>query len=350
MKKRCLKIIALLLLSAMIIASFAACSKGDVPEGYQLAVCEGDKFRLYVPTQGWMPNVMGGVSGAFSSLEENASVSVYIADDAGDMTLEEYWSYCNEKYAEIYKEYSSADKSEKLVLGGQPAQKNVYQAKMTVEGVTETYKFMQITAIYEGDMYILLYSAPEKHYDTHLEELEGNAEGEGIIPYFVFAEPYSSDEGKNYSDKVQAPEGMKLISTDERAYRFFVPNDWKTNDKGEMSAAYYSDTDSSNVSMQMYMTEDETQTVEEYFADCEKKYAELFTSYTVVSTEDIKMSDISAKKYTLDITSGGVEYKMIQAIVKKGAMFYCFTYTATVENFEKHLDDVQKMIENFEIR
>ena len=91
MKKRCLKIIALLLLSAMIIASFAACSKGDVPEGYQLAVCEGDKFRLYVPTQGWMPNVMGGVSGAFSSLEENASVSVYIADDAGDMTLEEYW-------------------------------------------------------------------------------------------------------------------------------------------------------------------------------------------------------------------------------------------------------------------
>ena len=350
MKEKCLKIVATVMLAAVLLASFVACAQSDVPEGYQLAVCEGDKFRLYVPTKGWMPNVAGGVSSAFSSLEENASVSVYIADDANDMTLEEYWSYCDEKYAEIYTEYSSADKSEKLVLGGQPAQKNVYQAKMTVEGVTEIYKFLQVTAIYEGELYILLYSSPEEHYDSHLEEIEGNADGEGVIPYFVFAEPYVSDETKEYSDKVSAPDGMKLVSTDERAYRFFVPNSWISNERGEMSAAYVSDTDSSNVSLQMYMTEDESQTVDEYFADCEKKYAEIFTSYTLVSSESIKMSGINAKKYVLDITSGGVEYKMIQAIVKKGAMFYCFTYTATAENFEKHLADVQKMIENFEIR
>jgi hypothetical protein len=334
----------------MLIMSFASCAKSDVPDGYQLAVCEGDKFRLYVPTQGWMPNVTGGVSGAFSSLEENASVSVYIADDAGDMSLEEYWSYCDAKYAEIYKEYSSADKSEKLVLGGQPAQKNVYQAKMTVEGVTETYKFMQVTAIYEGEMYILLYTSPEKHYDSHLEELEGNADGEGIIPYFIFAEPYSSDEDKKFSDKVTAPDGMELISADERAYRFFVPNSWVVNERAEISAAYASETDSSNVSLQMYMTENEAQKIDEYFADCEKKYAELFTSYTVVSAQDIKMSGLNAKKYTLEISSGGIEYKMIQAIVKKGAMFYCFTYTATADNFEKHLGDVDKMINSFEIR
>jgi hypothetical protein len=280
----------------MLIMSLASCAKSDVPDGYQLAVCEGDKFRLYVPTQGWMPNVTGGVSGAFSSLEENASVSVYIADDAGDMSLEEYWSYCDAKYAEIYKEYSSADKSEKLVLGGQPAQKNVYQAKMTVEGVTETYKFMQVTAIYEGEMYILLYTSPEKHYDSHLEELEGNADGEGIIPYFIFAEPYFSDEDKKFSDKVTAPDGMKLISTDERAYRFFVPDSWVVNERAEISAAYASETDSSNVSLQMYMTENEAQKIDEYFADCEKKYAELFTSYTVVSAQDIKISGLNAKK------------------------------------------------------
>ena len=48
--------------------------------------------------------------------------------------------------------------------------------------------------------------------------------------------------------------------------------------------------------------------------------------------------------------SGGVEYKFKQAIVLKGEVYYVITYTATAENFDKHLSDVDKMIEHFNIK
>lgn len=341
------KIAALLLVPIMLLSIFASCSKSDVPDGYQLAVCEGDKFRLYVPTQGWMPNTAGGVSGAFFSGQTNVTVNVFVADDAEDMTVEEYWKICDKNYAKELKNYSYSGKSEKLTLGGQPARKYIYSAEQTVNGVTETYKYMQVMARYEGEMYILLYSAiaGEEYYDSHVEDVEN-----GIIPYFVFSKPYSSGEKKEYSDKVDVPEGMKLISTDERGYRFYVPEKWIVNKRTEATAAYYSDSDKSNVSVQIYMADNNVRTIDDYFGSCESGYKNIFSSYTLISSSDIKMSNISAKQYVISVTSDGTEYKMLQAIVKKGAYFYCVTYTATPENYDSHIDDVNKMIENFEIR
>ena len=243
------------------------------------------------------------------------------------------------------------------MLGGQAARKYVYSAEnyyMNAQNVIEkkTYKFMQVMARYDGEMYIFVYSSPEEYYDSHIEEVEGNNDGAGIILYFSFADAYVSEDDKKYSDKVVLPEGMKLISTDERAYRLFVPEKWQVNNRTDMSAAYYSESDRSNVSVQLYIcgTGDAVQSIETYFERCESSYKELFAKYDLVSTDDIKMSGINAKRYDIEITSGGVEYKMLQAIVKKGDAIYCFTYTATLENYDAHIADVEKMIEVFEIR
>ena len=356
MFKRAIKILAVALILVTVVATFASCKKDDAPDGYQLIVCEGDKFRLYVPTQGWMPNVTGGVTGAFFSQAENTSVSVYKAQDAGEMSIDEYFDYCNEKFVSELDGYTLVG-TEKCILGGVAARKYVFSANnyhLNGENVWEkvSYKYMQVMARYEGEMYILSYSAPEAYYDSHVEEIEGNSEGAGVIPYFVFAEAYSSGEEKEYSDKVELPEGMKLASTDERAYRFFVPTAWQINKRTDMSAVYYSESDKSNVSVQLYIcgTGDEVQSVDTYFARCESSYGELFASYELISSEEIEMSGISAKKYVMSITTGGIEYKMMQAIVKKGDAIYCMTYTATAENYDLHTSDVEAMIEVFEIR
>ena len=356
MFKRAIKILAVVLIFVTVVATLASCKQDDTPDGYQLIACEGDKFRLYVPTQGWMPNTTGGVTSAFFSQSENTSISVYIADDAGEMSLDEYFAYCDVKFAKELDGYTLAG-TEKCILGGVAAKKIVFTANnffSKADGTFEktTYKFTEVIARYEGEMYILVYSAPLEYYDSHIEEFDGNSEGAGVIPYFKFAEAYSSGEDKKYSDKVEVPEGMKLISTDKRAYRFFVPTAWQIDKRTDMSAAYYSEGDRSNVSVQLYIcgTGDEVQSIDTYFARCEKSYTELFAGYTLISSEEIKMSGISAKKYVMEITSGGVEYKMMQAIVKKGDAIYCMTYTATAENYDLHTSDVQKMIEVFEIR
>ena len=350
MLDRKFKVISIILLTVMFVGAFAACAnKDDTPEGYQLVACEGDKFRLYVPTQ-WTPNTTGGVTGAYYSLDENASVHVYIADDAADMTAEEYWNVCKAKLDAEMKGFSASDASEKLTLGGQAARKYVYTAKINVSGQEREYKFMQVLARYDGDMYVLIYSAPTEHYDSHVGEVDG-VDNKGIIPYFKFAEPYVSEDGqKEISDKVIAPDGMKLASTEERAYRFFIPSSWIINNRAESTAAYASESDSSNVNVQMYMTGDESQTVEQYWTACEENYKKTFLSYALISTEDIKIDGIDAKQYVISVKVGGQEYKMLQAIVKKGAMFYCITYTATPENYEGHIPEVEKMIESFDIR
>ena len=95
---------------------------------------------------------------------------------------------------------------------------------------------------------------------------------------------------------------------------------------------------------------DEVQSVEAYIERCKRSYGDIFASCELVSEDDIKMSSLDAKKCVFAVTSGGVEYKMLQAIVKKGDAIYCMTYTATAENYDAHVADVEKMIEVFEIR
>ena len=276
MFNKAIKVLAAVLILITVVATFAGCKQDDTPEGYQLVACEGDKFKLYVPTQGWMPNTAGGVASAFFSQSENTSISVYKAQDAGEMTVDEYFAYCDEKFVKELDGYTLLG-TEKCILGGVAAKKIVFTANnlfQKADGTFEktTYKYTQVIATYDGEMYILVYSSPLEYYDSHIEEFDGNSEGAGVIPYFKFAEPYSSGEDKKYSDKVDVPDGMKLASTDERAYRFFVPASWQINKRTDISAVYYSDSDRSNVSVQLYIcgTGDEVQSIDTYFARCEK--------------------------------------------------------------------------------
>jgi hypothetical protein len=339
----------------MLLSFMTACSKSDVPEGYQLANCEGDTFRLYVPTQGWILNTASGISGAYFSVTENIWINAYEVDDADEMSIEEYWSYCDAKYTESFDEYSSEPKSEKCVLGGRPAQKNIYSAKITLadgENVrTSVQKYMQITAQNEGRTYLLVYSAPEEHFDTYREVFEGNADDAGVISHFTFASPYKSEDEKKYSEKADVPDGMKLISTDEVGYRFFAPEGWTVNQRTDFPAAYLPD--GANVSLQVYMlnleNDDSLNTPEKYFESCKVRYEDIFDSFTINDEKDIKMAGAGAKQYIYTVVSGGVEYRQLQAIVFRGA-YYVFTYTSEADAFDAHLDDVQAMIENFKMR
>lgn len=354
--KRTIKTILAVCIAALMLVLLAACSQSDIPDGYQLVACEGDEFRLYVPTQ-WVVNTTSGTTAAYYSSDAEMGVTVTKVDDAAGLTLEEYWVVCDAKYKAELDGYSYDGNVKKIVMGGKAAEERTFLANVTRfsdtenKSVTKEYKFLQATVQNDGETYVLIYSAPTDQFDSQLETVEGNSSGEGIIPYFKFAEGYTSeDNAKDYDDKVQAPEGMKLASTDERPYRFFVPSSWEINNRTDATAAYASESDSSNVNVGMYMTNNMAETVADHYKRLEASYKTSFASYTLVSDEEITMDGISARKYTYAVVSGGQEYRIVQAIVRKGDMFYYVTYTALPENFEKHLGDVEKMIENFDIR
>lgn len=383
------RIISLLILSCMLIGAFAlvSCSEGDgAPDGYQLIVNNGDKFRLYVPTQAWSPNTYGGTTGAiYESPSGPVTIAVYVADDAGDMTMSEYWAHTEESLKSELDEYAFAGKQEKSPkLGGKDTETYFYTASVKIygsgEAVSVKYKFMTILCRNGGEMYVMAFAAPEeKYFGDFLKDLEGEGNDGGIIGNFTFAEAY---EGKNAGEApdVKAPEGMKVVSYDEHYYYFFVPENWKINSNTTVSSAYFSDSDRSNVTMQMCMVSESEidKTVDQYFRECEEKYKEIFTLYTPILVEygdekseegsdettettetvgenkmesHVKMGGRNAKRFVYEFEYGGVKYRQMQVICAKGGVFYVLTYTSSQdETFDSHLPDVEKMIEAFKIR
>ena len=354
--KRTVKTILIACVAMLMLVSLVACSQNDVPDGYQLVACEGDEFRLYVPTQ-WVLNTTGGTTSAYYTSDAEMGITVTKADDAKGLTLEEYWAVCNAKFNAELDGYSYDGNVNKIIMGGKAAEKRSFTANVTRfdeaenTGVTKEYVFLHVLVQNNGETYVLIYSEPKDCAESQISVVEGSADGVGIIPYFKFAESYTSEDNKkDYDESIVAPEGMKIASTEERPYRFFVPTSWQINNRTDATAAYVSDSDSSNVNVGMYMTSLSSETVADHFKRLEEGYKASFASYTLIDDEEITMDGISAHKYTYTVVSGGQEYKIVQAIVRKGEMFYYVTYTALPENFEKHLGDVEKMIVNFDIR
>lgn len=372
------RIISLLLIACALIASAAlvSCSDSDAPDGYQLIVNNGDKFRLFVPTQGWSANTYGGTTGAiYSGGAHPVTISVYVADDAGDMTMSEYWAYTEGllkvKYGDDY-EFIGAE--ENRMLGGKEAKRYSYKAKEIFSGEEAAVEYRyDIILCRNKEMYVMAFAAPTEgdYYNQFSKDLDGEDGDIGIIGHFTFAEPY---EGKVVGETpaVEVPEGMQIASFDEHYYYFFVPESWKVNNRTTVSSAYFSEGDRSNVTMQMCMvSESEIQkTVDEYFRECEEKYKKIFTNYTPISVkydndesvesesesastsdEELQMGGRAAKRFVYEFEYGGMKYRQMQVICSKGGVFYVLTYTSSQDDtFDSHLPDVEKMIETFKIR
>lgn len=363
MKKR-LGILILTLCIFISALSLSGCSKKDIPDGYQLIAREGDTFRLYVPTQGWASNTSSGITSAYFALSSEATgepatvVSVYTPDDAnGCKSVAQYWEICTQKLSAELTDFKYIEsESGMTVLGGESAGRYVYTAKKNTgigdseQVIPVTYKFMQIMAIHNGQMYVLVFCAPEVDYDKRVVDMNGNPDEEdlGIIGYFKFAEAYVAEDNNKY-DKIEAPEGMKLASSKERPYILFAPTDWNVDNSGQITNVYTAD--KSNLTVQFIMPTEREHFVEAYWKACMKKYENILTEFiegessvqTVGGIEGSMVGTFSGK-------SGGVEYKFKQVIILKGEIYYVITYTATAENYDAHIADANKMIEHFKVK
>ncbi len=366
MTKKIKAIICFTLVLTMLMPALVSCSsQKDVPNGYKRVACDGDKFSLFVP-KAWTDNTDSGITSAYYTVEENAFVSVHIAEDRDGMTLAQYFDACKERYADELSDYAFVSENTKDSLGGVAAYQLVFTVtrkitdsdeKETVESVAAVqYKYLQMMAEYDGDIYILTFSCKADKYDSHYDTLMGADDDDGnfvgIIPCFKFEDTPYSDNDKKISDKVEAPEGMKLASTNKRPYRFFVPESWTIDTRSSLSAAYFSDGDKSNVSLQAHMSTAQVPNLNTYFENSEIKYKNIYgDNYTLISkNENAKMGNIDAIQLVFTIKSGNQEYRLMQSVCIKGEMYYIFTYTSTPDKFDSHLDDVEKMLAAFAVR
>ncbi len=145
------------------------------------------------------------------------------------------------------------------------------------------------------------------------------------------------------------PDGMQLASNDKVAYCLYVPNTWSLGAASEYASAYYSLEDPSNVSVFFYAPETDM-TVEEYWASFEAEYKATFPTMTVIETSNTLLGERAAGKYIFTANVSGEDYKFMQYIAEYGGMIYMLTYTAPIDNFDLHTQEVQAIADNFKFR
>ncbi len=347
-----LKCSALLLCVLMLLAS-ASCIKDrdpDLPEGMKLATAPGAEFRLYIPTS-WNVNQSYGVSGGYYNLNVQSSVSMSRYDlppsesfEAGydGASLWEY--YCRESLASVALSGSVeqvGEPSSDIV-----AKCNAFRMVHTAIVSGDKLYFMYIFVPTKDAMYLFSYIADEDLYESLLPDVEK------ILDHFAFADVYLPDDYLKDTDAdVVAPDGMKLASNNDVAYRFFVPEAWKIDLDERIFAAHF-EADGASVSVVPYSPDVDSMSVSEYFALCEERMKAMSgaDAYALLSSEKVELGGRQATAYTYTYKVGGRVYQYKQVIAAYRSMLYSMTYTATPETFDAHLDDVARMIDAFEFR
>ncbi len=349
------------LLCALMLLSLASCANQseEIPEGMQIASCAGADYRLYVPTF-WVVNTSYGVSGAYRNIKEQSTVSVvsYLVSDyaarmeEAGVNMEESgariaWFWEDQCRTAVERQELNGEISlveEECVdtsLGGANAKQYYYNA--LIDG--QRLYFLQTVAELDGKFYVFTLTANERMLESCL------ADGKAMLEVFIFADPYEPENAKNIKGG-EAPQGMKLASGEDVAYRLYIPNDWSIRYDQSIYSGYV-EADGTSVSVMPYMHNSGSISVADYFAMSRQQMEDVAGEggFTLVSTtENATLGERKATVYEFYFRVGGVDYHYRQYIAVYRGMIYCVTYTAKGEAYDAHMAEFDAIVSAFQFR
>lgn len=162
----------------------------------------------------------------------------------------------------------------------------------------------------------------------------------------VFALTFSL--GACMKGKDGAPMGLQLASMEEAEYRFYVPDEWTVDLSTGIASAYVSEANRTNLSLTAYELTDDVKTIDDYWAKYEAGFAEIFSDYELLGSENILLDSFGAKTYEYKASLGGIGYHFSQTICIHGETVYIITYTAGSDQlFDDHFEDYAVAIQFF---
>jgi hypothetical protein len=330
------RIIAICLLLALCIMS-VSCKKDDgAPDGMKSVTVAGEPFILYVPDS-WVENESSGISSAYYISTNTIMVTARYETAVQDVTLQKYMESCAEKYGESLQNFNGIELVPS-VLGGKDAL-NMKYTMVDKNGKTLTCR--QVTTKHGEDFVSLNFYCEAELFEAN------NKQFEDILAAFVLAEKVVINDELT-DDKT--PEGMKIASSDNTEYRFYVPKTWVCNSEALRSEAYFPESGKPNVTITTY-ADSAIDTADKYFAFAEAEYKKTISGYELISKEDAGIvGNRYATSYTYRAVYDGVEFRIRQTIFVFASTVYSITYTALADSFDAHVEDVNKMLEAFEFR
>ena len=323
------------LLSILLILTFAltlvACGDSTVPDGMQL-VRGGENvgYYFYAPEE-WTLSNYGSISAAYASTVDTSSVS-YTEIPEPEGTITEYFTASLEEFP--VKPTILTPNGEDTTFGNADSAK-----KFVFEHEYSGHKFrtMQIFVKYGDRFGIFTYnsmlenvSSSEKlQYDFYLEK------GQGVIDNFKFISKADEEESAP-----EISEGYKLISDKSVAkFSLYVPASMTVGEASGIADASYQD--GSNVTLSKATATGVV--VSEYW---ETRKTEL--SAIVTNLEEIEINKEAslgnakrAFSYEYTFVYNNTKYHVYQVLAVTTFDGFVFTYTATEDNYNLHIEEVK---------
>ena len=154
----------------------------------------------------------------------------------------------------------------------------------------------------------------------------------------------------NKKGEYDPPTGF-VTATDEQAdFYLYVPDEWTVDFTTAAAGAYYSAADPSSVSVMAWELPNTDTSLDEWWELNQGEIEAIFSDFNLESSENMTVDGLYAKKYVYTASLGGYDYRYMQVATIKKASVYLFTYASVEENYESHLDDVNKMLEYLRIK
>ena len=144
-----------------------------------------------------------------------------------------------------------------------------------------------------------------------------------------------------------APMGFKEISNDGVTYDLYVPDEWTADISTGVTSAYYSGRDPSNISMMAFELDRTFTGVADYWASYEPDLKAMFPDLEYTDQSEVTLDGVPAMQYIYTGTLSDLTYKIMQLVAIKDNTIYIFTYTATVDKYDTHIEDVIAMLDYF---
>ena len=345
MKFHSSRLLSLILCLALLVTLLAACgSEGDeVPENMQYATVAGSDYRLFLPID-WNLLTDTGVSGGYASMQNKAVIYAKVYDNPEGLSVEEYWTGVHQPaVAATFADSTFAQEATASTLDKLDASLYAYEGTRDLV----TYAGMELLCPKDGKIYVLSFCAMKELYEGYLpvyNEARGN---------FIFSDtPYEPEQPVNTVDpNADAPEGMKLASNDDVAYRFYVPASWILDKNLPTSSAYVSESDRSNVNVTVYMPEvDHIESVDNYWATCLEELKKGMDIEGEITSTEVTLDGRPGKTYEYTGVISGKTYRFAQTITSYRGMIYTVTYTATANNYDTHRAAYADILAAFDFR
>ena len=337
------KILSVLLILALICTALVSCSSDDAPDGMMSATVMGEPFMLYVP-EGFTLNTTSGISSAYlSTVDCTIIVTARYYTPTEEMTLDAYMNMCADSYIRRLDDFRKTSEVAGDVLGGRDARRLEY---IFTDG-NVTYTVVQRSVEWKGNFVSLNIYTTGSAYELFGEYIDN------IVNSFTLVEG-SVNEDVLVVDE-DTPEGMRIASSDVVEYRFFVPTNWVCNPNSEVSEAYHPKT-RANVTVTSYSPSGDIdgKTLSEYVSYCISKYEDSLNGFELVERGEYKstVAEKKAESITYLAEYDGVSYKIRQVVfyASEFNLYYTFTYTAVESDFDKHVTDLEKMIDTLYFR